>query len=44
MDRETARQEIRSRISCKDYLTKSKAGYIVARFAGAEPGATEPGH
>ncbi len=38
MDRETARQEIRSRISCKDYLTKSKSGLYCCPFCGSGTG------
>lgn len=32
MNRETARQEIRSRISCKDFLEKSKNGFYCCPF------------
>lgn len=39
MDRETARQEIRSRISCKDYLTKSQSGLYCCPFCGSGTGA-----
>lgn len=38
MDRETARQEIRSRISCKDYLTKSKSGLYCCPFCRSGTG------
>ena len=38
MDRETARQEIRTRISCKDYLTKSKSGLYDCPFCGSGSG------
>lgn len=38
MDRETARQEIRSRISCKDYLEKSKNGFYCCPFCGSGNG------
>lgn len=39
MDRETARQEIRARISCKDYLSKSKGGLYDCPFCGSGSGA-----
>lgn len=39
MDREQARQEIRSRISCKDYLTESKSGLYCCPFCGSGTGA-----
>ena len=39
MDRETARQEIRTRISCKDYLTKSKSGLYDCPYCGSGSGA-----
>lgn len=35
MDREQARQEIRHRISCKEYLTKSKGKLFVCPFCGS---------
>lgn len=38
MDREQARQEIRSRISCKDYLTKSKSGLYCCPYCGSGTG------
>lgn len=38
MDRETARQEVRSRISCKDYLTKSKSGLYDCPYCGSGSG------
>lgn len=39
MDRETARQEIRSRVSCKGYLTKSKSGLFDCPYCGSGSGA-----
>lgn len=39
MDRERARQEIRQRFSCKDYLTKSKSGLYVCPYCGSGNGA-----
>ena len=39
MDRETARQEIRTRISCKDYLSKSKSGLYDCPYCGSGSGA-----
>lgn len=39
MDRETARQEIRQRFSCKDYLTKSKSGLYDCPYCGSGNGA-----
>ena len=39
MDRETARQEIRTRINCKDYLTKSKSGLYDCPYCGSGSGA-----
>lgn len=38
MDRETARREIRTRISCKDYLTKSKSGLYDCPYCGSGSG------
>ena len=38
MDRETARQEIRRRIKCTDYLTKSKSGLYCCPFCGSGTG------
>ncbi len=43
MDRETAKQEIRSRISCKDYLTKSKSGLYCCPFCGSGTGIHKTG-
>jgi replicative DNA helicase len=43
MDREHARQEIRSRISCKDYLTKSKGGLYCCPYCGSGTGANGTG-
>lgn len=39
MDRETARQEIRSRIRCTDYLQKSKSGLYCCPMCGSGTGA-----
>lgn len=39
MDREIARQEIRQRFSCKEYLTKSKRGLYVCPYCGSGNGA-----
>ena len=38
MDRETARQEIRSRISCTEYLERSKSGLYCCPFCGSGKG------
>lgn len=38
MDRETARQEIRARISCTEYLEKSKSGLYCCPFCGSGKG------
>lgn len=38
MDRETARQEIRSQIRCAEYLTKSKSGLYNCPFCGSGTG------
>ena len=38
MDRKTAAQEIRTRISCKDYLEKSKSGMYCCPFCGSGTG------
>ena len=38
MDRENARQEIRQRISCTEYLTKSKSGLYCCPFCGSGNG------
>ncbi len=38
MDRETARQEIRRRISCTEYLEKSKSGMYCCPFCGSGKG------
>jgi len=38
MNRETARQEIRSRISCLDYLQSSKSGLYCCPFCGSGSG------
>lgn len=38
MDRETARQEIRSRIKCTDYLMKSKSGLYCCLYCGSGSG------
>lgn len=39
MDRETARQEIRRRIKCTDYLKKSKSGLFDCPYCGSGSGA-----
>ena len=38
LDRDRARQEIRTRISCKDYLVKSKAGLYECPYCGSGNG------
>lgn len=38
MDRENARQEIRSRVKCTDYLQKSKSGMYCCPFCGSGTG------
>lgn len=38
MDRETARQEIRSRIRCEEYLEKSKSGLYCCPYCGSGKG------
>lgn len=38
MDRETAKETIRNRISCKEYLTKSKGGLYCCPFCGSGTG------
>lgn len=43
MTREEARQTIRDRISCKDYLTKSKSGLYECPFCGSGTGNTGTG-
>lgn len=43
MDRDTARQEIRQRISCKDYLTKSKSGMYCCPICGSGTGKNQTG-
>lgn len=43
MDRETARQKIRSLISCKDYLVKSKKGNYCCPFCGSGTGPNQSG-
>ena len=43
MNRETARQEIRSRISCKDFLEKSKSGLFCCPFCGSGNGPSGTG-
>ena len=43
MDRETAKQEIRSRINCKDYLEKSKSGLYCCPFCGSGKGKNRTG-
>ena len=43
MDRETARQTIRSMISCKDYLEKSPRGNYICPFCGSGTGPDKSG-
>ena len=43
MDRETARQTIRSMISCKDYLEKSQKGKYCCPFCGSGTGPNKSG-
>ena len=43
MDRETARQTIRSRISCTEYLQKSKSGLYECPFCGSGSGSNGTG-
>ena len=43
MERETARQEIRSRIKCTDYLTKSKSGLYCCPHCGSGTGTNGTG-
>ena len=43
MDRESARQEIRSRIKCTDYLQKSKSGLYCCPYCGSGTGANGTG-
>lgn len=43
MDRETARQEIRSRIRCTDYLQPSKSGLYCCPFCGSGTGSNATG-
>lgn len=43
MDRESARQEIRSRIKCTDYLQKSKSGLYCCPQCGSGTGANSTG-
>lgn len=43
MDRETARQEIRQRVSCKKYLEKSKHGNYICPFCGSGTGEHKTG-
>lgn len=43
MDRERARQEIRSRISCTEYLTKSKSGLYCCPYCGSGTGKNHTG-
>lgn len=43
MDREQARQEIRARISCKNYLEKSKGGLYCCPFCGSGKGKNKTG-
>lgn len=43
MDRDTARQEIQRRISCKDYLTKSKSGMYCCPICGSGTGKNKSG-
>lgn len=43
MDRENAKQYIRQRISCKDYLDKSKSGLYACPFCGSGNGSNGTG-
>ena len=43
MDRENARQEIRQRISCTEYLTKSKSGLYCCPYCGSGNGTNGTG-
>ena len=43
MNRETARQEIRSRINCTDYLEKSKSGLYCCPYCGSGTGSNGTG-
>ena len=43
MDRETARQTIRTKIKCTDYLTKSKSGLYCCPYCGSGTGTNATG-
>jgi replicative DNA helicase len=43
MDRETARQKIRSMVSCKDYLEKSQKGNYCCPFCASGTGPNRSG-
>ena len=43
MDRETARQTIRTKIKCTDYLTKSKSGLYCCPYCGSGTGPNATG-